>query len=212
MNTLPISREQLIAGLTQTRQVAASAGGNLPFLKLARSGHWAYGQDETPVSPDDVWAVNVHSIQRGYISWGDGEVLDERMVGLLDQPIDRSDLPETGAGWDPQIGMDLVCVDGEAKGQGVLYRTTSHGGRRACDNLISLIISQVQAGSEEYVPAIYLRVDSYQHKKYGKTFVPNFEIQNWYGPDATNVVHDEDEAEEEPPPPRTARSRLLRRS
>ena len=70
------------------------------LLKMDKTGHWVFGADQTEVEDDATWAVNPFSFVHGFIAWGDGEVLSEKMVSVS-QP-----LPELEAA--PQIGRAHV--------------------------------------------------------------------------------------------------------
>ena len=102
------------------------------ILKMDRTGHWVYGADQTEVEKETLWAINPYSFVHGYIAWGTGEVLSEKMVHIS-EPLPDLDPPPAGAqaGWQPQVGMSLKCLSGEDKGMEARFATTSVGGKRS---------------------------------------------------------------------------------
>jgi hypothetical protein len=60
--------------------------GPAVILKMDKTGHWVFGADQTEVDDDATWAVNPFSFVHGFICWGDGEVLAEKMVSVA-QPL-----------------------------------------------------------------------------------------------------------------------------
>ena len=178
--------------------------GSSVILKMDRTGHWVYGADQTEVEDGSSWAINPFSFIHGFIAWGEGEVLGEKMVSVA-QP-----LPEMGAappnakkGWETQIGMSLKCLDGEDEGLEARYTVTSDGGKRAVQALAIAIAQKVDAGSSEPVPVVTLNKGHYQHKSYGRIYRPVFEILKWIGMDGPTT---EDVAEEPAAPTRRRRS------
>jgi hypothetical protein len=77
------------AGLPQVNSLTAAlrnlqpaSGGGFAILKMDKTGHWVYGADQTEVEDDSIWAVNPFSFVHGYIAWGDGVVLAEKMTSI----------------------------------------------------------------------------------------------------------------------------------
>ena len=67
------------------RKLEADVGGaGVVILKMDRTGHWVFGADQTEVEGGSHWAVNPFSFVHGFIAWGDGEVLGERMASVSD--------------------------------------------------------------------------------------------------------------------------------
>lgn len=155
------------------------------ILKMDKTGHWVFGADQTEVEDDATWAVNPFSFVHGFIAWGDGDVLGEKMVSVS-QPLPELDgaPPAAKRGWETQVGLSLKCISGEDKGLEVRFSTTSVGGKRAVQALAVAIANQVEADQATPVPVIYLKKEHYQHKSYGKIYTPVFEIKEWVGMDA----------------------------
>jgi hypothetical protein len=154
------------------------------ILKMDKTGHWVFGADQTEVEDDAVWAVNPFSFIHGYIAWGDGEVLGEKMVGVS-EPLPELDNAPANAkrGWETQIGMSLKCTTGEDKDMEARYTTTSTGGKKAVQILGVAIATQVEKDQTKPVAIVRLKKDHYQHKSYGKIYTPVFEIIDWVGLD-----------------------------
>lgn len=86
------------------------------ILKMDKRGDWVFGANQTEVEPEALWAVNPASFVHGYIAWGDGEVLGEKMVPLID-PMPEVGPAPAGAekGWQLQLGMSLKCLSGPTR-------------------------------------------------------------------------------------------------
>jgi hypothetical protein len=179
------------------RSLESTAGpSNMAILKMDKTGHWVFGADQTEVEDDSLWAVNPFSFVHGYIAWGDGEVLAEKMVGVA-EPLPELDPAPGGAkrGWEMQIGMTLACTNGEDEGLQARYSVTSVGGKRAVQALAVAIAEQVDKDQSKPVPVIRLKKEHYQHKSYGRIFTPVFDVVKWIGMDAAPVEEDAEEVE-----------------
>lgn len=150
------------------------------ILKMDKTGHWVFGADQTEIEDGSTWAVNPFSFVHGYIAWGDGEVLGEKMVPVT-QPLPELDAapPSAKKGWESQVGMSLKCLTGDDQGMEARYTTTSVGGKRSVQTLAVAIAAQVEKDQSKPVPVVRLKKDHYTHKSYGKIFTPVFEIVEW---------------------------------
>ena len=175
------------------------------ILKMDKTGHWVFGADQTEVEDDSLWAINPFSFIHGFIAWGDGEVLGEKMVGVS-EPLPELDGAPSGAkrGWETQIGMSLKCTTGEDKDMEARFTTTSVGGKRAVQTLGVAIATQVEKDQSKPVPVVRLKKDHYQHKSFGKIYTPVFEIVEWVGLDGAK---DDVAPEPEPEAPAAGRRR-----
>ena len=184
----------LSTALRALEQDVPAAG--VAILKMDKTGHWVFGADQTEVEDDATWAVNPFSFVHGFIAWGDGEVLGEKMVSVS-SPLPELEVapPNAKRGWETQVGMSLKCLSGEDKGLEARFSTTSVGGKRAVQALAVAIATQVDADQTKPVPVITLGKEHYQHKSYGRIFTPIFDIKEWASMDGSVA---EAEAEEAP--------------
>jgi hypothetical protein len=170
---------------TALRALEAEAGpAGVVILKMDKTGHWVFGADQTEAEADATWAINPFSFIHGFIAWGDGEVLGEKMVSVS-APLPEMDAAPAGAkrGWETQVGMSLKCLSGEDKDMEARFSSTSVGGKRAVQTLAVAIANQVEADQSKPVPIVRLKKDHYAHKSYGKIYTPVFEIVEWVGMD-----------------------------
>ena len=179
-----------------------AALGNTVILKMDKTGHWVFGADQTEVEDDSLWAINPFSFTHGYIAWGDGEVLGEKMASVS-QPLPELDAAPPGAkrGWEPQVGMSLQCIKGEDKDMEARFSTTAVGGKRAVQVLALAIATQVEKDQNKPVPVVRLKKEHYMHKSYGRIYTPVFEVMDWIsldGPGAEPEAAAEAEAEAAP--------------
>jgi hypothetical protein len=165
------------------------------IMKMDKTGHWVFGADQTEVEDDAQWAINPYSFVHGFIAWGDGEVLGEKMASVT-QPLPEMDAAPTGAkrGWEMQIGMALKCRNGEDKDLEARFTTTSVGGKKAVQALGIAIATQVDKDPTKPVPIVRLKKDHYTHKSYGRIYTPVFEVIEWVGMDGAEAAQAEPEA------------------
>lgn len=183
------------------RAVTASDNAGSAILKMDKTGHWVFGADQTEVEDDSRWAVNPWSFVHGFIAWGEGEVLGEKMVPIT-EPLPELGMapPNAKRGWEKQVGFSLKCVSGEDEGLEVRYSVTSVGGRKAVQQLALALAEQVEKEASRPVPIVVLKKEHYQHKSYGRIYTPVFSIVDWSGIDGPSADSqaDNDEAPSEP--------------
>lgn len=196
------SVQTLSQSLRALEQDVGPAGSVI--LKMDKTGHWVFGADQTETQDDAKWAINPFSFIHGFIAWGEGEVLGEKMVPVS-EPLPELDAAPPGAkrGWETQVGMSLKCLSGEDEGMEARYTVTSVGGKRAVQALAVAIANQVDADQSKPVPVVLLKKEHYQHKSYGRIYTPVFEIVEWVGMDGAAP---EDAPEAEAAPARRRRS------
>ena len=197
---------------TALRSIEAEVGpAGTVIIKMDKTGHWVFGADQTEIEDDALWAVNPFSFVHGYIAWGDGEVLSEKMVSVS-QPLPELEAAPPGAkkGWETQVGMSIKCITGEDKGMEARYTTTSVGGKRSVQALAVAIATQVEKDQSKPVPIVALKKEHYTHKSYGRIYTPVFDIQEWVSMDVDAAPADAPKIEapaEEAPAATTRRRR-----
>jgi hypothetical protein len=195
----------LSTALRALEQGAGTSG--VVILKMDKTGHWVFGADQTEVEDDSTWAVNPFSFVHGFIAWGDGEVLGEKMTGVQ-HPLPELDAAPPGAkrGWETQIGMSLKCLVGEDKDMEARFTTTSVGGKKAVQALGVAIATQVEKDQSKPVAIVRLKKDHYVHKSYGRIYTPVFEVVEWASMDGAAEAAPEVAAEEPAPAGRRRRA------
>ena len=175
------------------RAIKSDVQGGTVILKMDKTGHWVFGADQTEVEDDSLWAANPFSFVHGYIAWGNGEVLAEKLVPVS-EPLPELEPAPSGAqrGWEMQVGMMLVCTNGEDKDMQARFTATSVGGKRAVQALAVAIADQVDKDQTKPVPLLSLTSEHYQHKTYGRIYTPIFEITDWVSMDTSSVEETED--------------------
>jgi hypothetical protein len=185
---------------TALRTIETDVGGaGTVIIKMDKTGHWVFGAEQTEIEDDSTWAVNPFSFVHGYIAWGDGEVLAEKMVSVS-QPLPELEAAPPGAkkGWETQVGMSMKCLDGEDKGMEARYTTTSVGGKKAVQALAVAIATQVEKDQDKPVPVVELGKEHYTHKSYGRIYTPVFKVIDWTGMDGQVEAQEEAPAIEAP--------------
>ena len=211
-----ISRADLVSALSATTMQMPQAGGQFQYLKMDKgTGEWVYGQSETIVGGQTLWAVNPLSLTHGWVCWDSdagGAPVQEIMVSVLQHPNlpDRGTLPIVGNGvkgkplaYTQQRGVQMVCVlDPEGEGEdtdlGVEceYKQSSVGAMKAFATLTNAILARAQKGENAIVPIVKLKADRYKHDKYGWIQNPIFEIGEWRTMGDSTPVGEAAEAEQ----------------
>ena len=189
---------------TALRNIEVDVGpAGTAILKMDKTGHWVFGADQTEAEEDSKWAINPFSFVHGFIAWGDGEVLGEKMVSVS-QPLPELEPapPQSKKGWETQVGLSLKCISGQDAGLEARYSTTSVGGKRAVQTLAAAIAAQVERDQDKPVPVVLLKKEHYQHKSYGRIYTPVFEIVEW-----VSMEGDTSSGDDETPPPAAAARR-----
>jgi len=167
----------LMAGIDQARSTL-SVGGGKPFLRLLREGEFVYGPQSIAAQPGAHWAVNLASLQHGWVCWGEGELLGQVMASVNAPRPARPPAIE-GFAFEPQFGLSMACIHGEDKGVEVDYKNNSLGYRKAFDQLLSDVRTRYVADQQFYWPVITLETSWYMHKRYNRIFEPVFKIVGW---------------------------------
>ena len=210
-----VSRDALKGALNNAAMTMPRVGGDKQFLKMDKgNGDWIYGQDETVVEDDSLWAANPASFLHGYISWDKNQQVEGEVMVAISRPLpDVGSLRINGSpdggpsgehGWQFQMAVDMVCISGADAGTIVQYKQSSVGALKALGSLTDGIGGQLEADADEIVPVIKMKSDSYKHKKWGRINNPIFEIVEWRTMDDNSPTA---EAKEEAAPrTRTARA------
>jgi hypothetical protein len=183
---------------TSLRAINTDVGGigaGVAILKMDKTGHWVFGADQTEIEDGSLWAINPFSFVHGYIAWGDGEVLGEKMVSVS-QPLPELDAapPNAKKGWEVQVGLSLKCISGGDKGTEARFTTTSVGGKRAVQTLAVALADQVEKDQDKPVAIVQLKKEHYQHKSYGRIYTPIFEVKEWISMDGEPAAVEQEEA------------------
>ena len=202
------------AGLPSVASLSAALRGiekdvgptGIAILKMDKTGHWVFGADQTEIESDSTWAVNPFSFIHGFIAWGDGEVLGEKMVPVAEPLPEIPDAPPGAKkGWEIQIGCAMKCLSGEDEGLEVRYTVTSVGGKKAVQSLAAAIAAQVDKDQSKPVPTVTLGKEFYQHKSFGRIYTPVFTVTGWLpmtaeteAAEAAEPVAEADTADESP--------------
>lgn len=151
------------------------------LLKLDKTAKWVIGSDKEVVEPGIEWAVNPMSATHGYICWAGREVLGELMVPVTQPLPERPPIPKGGEekGWEMSVSVSLRCLSEDYDYVNVLYKNSSHGGKKAIQSLLAHIADRIDRDPVYFVPIVVLDVEEYDHKRYGQTFNPIFKIVGW---------------------------------
>lgn len=212
-----ISRESLADNLQRSAQALPTTGnGGAEYLKMLTkgpdAGKWVFGQEETLVTDDALWAINPASLMHGWVAWDThkgGAPIQELMVSINRDLPPFNSLPELPPGTpDPkapnvpvtlnyaqQRSIQAVCVSGEDEGTLIEFKHSSVGAMKAFGNLTNDLLAQLATDPDKIVPIVKLSNESYKHKKWGWIYNPLLTIVEWRTLDNTAPVGDSDEGE-----------------
>jgi hypothetical protein len=210
--------ERLTKGIAESRASTVIAAGGKPILRLLKQGDWVFGQSDEEVQEGSRWAVNVATIEHGFVCWIDGALRGEAMASVFQHKPERPPSIE-GVRYKEQRSFDMKCVDGDDAGTEVVYKVSSISGLAATDKLFAALQARAEEDKVFIFPVVTLGIDHYQHKKHGKIYTPVLTVIGWVDADgnapskgngkgATGAMGAEpDEAEETLPPPMRTRQR-----
>lgn len=206
----------------------AAGGDTLPILKMDEDGYWSFGEENTAVERDDLWAVNPLTIKHGFIAF-DGKQMAETvdgeraeiLVSIDEEPPHPDDLPELYVSaqarkrketpqWKAFQAYEMVCVDGANKGAQVVYKPASMGGGRMCRMLGEEIARRYDdiEKSDAIVPLIELDSRGYENQRHGKfIYNPTFHVGEWVSLDTDTFEPAEPEEREERPAKKVAKGK-----
>jgi hypothetical protein len=174
------------AGLENLAAVARETQA-MRLLKFNK-GKWLIGDDI--VDGDDEYIAHIHELARGWVKFQDGRVVDQR-VGIVAKSfvvVPREELGDndsslwekdamTGQPRDPWNKQFYLGFVNAKTGEMLTFVTGSQGGNSAIGRLANQFSVNVCKG----LPIVQLSTDSYKHKLYGRTEVPDFKVTGWTG-------------------------------
>lgn len=216
--------DSLMSGLTRVKASIPASFGGVPYMRLLKDGTWVVGAENTVLSKGIEVVLNPMSIQSGYSCWtnrkpneGKNERLGEEMWGINEDKPHSTTLPthhdprtQDLCVWKDQMAADIKILEGKLKDQQVLYSTTSVGGINAMTDIFDAIMARLKEGSTFVCPILSVNSSFYDHKSYGRTYTPAFEIVGWMDLNGAEDEEFEPEAEAPAPEPEPAPTRRTR--
>lgn len=177
-------------------QAQAFADGQ--FLSF-KAGEWLYGMNQEVLVLGTKLAVSMPGMRVGWRRWENRQVVDDRTSLLTEmrQQPSRQSLGDTDEKmWDMLNGrprdpwqmssiVEMISGDGEK----YIYATASYGGRKCLGDLCVQYAKQRRMRPGQ-LPLVSLGADSYDHKDYGKTWVPVLTITGWVDEETLEPVDD----------------------
>jgi hypothetical protein len=188
---------QNLRGGLQNVQTQVRVPGGEPIMRLGGDGIWVYGADNVEVQEGSEWALNPLSLRYGFVCWkiipqgtkDTPELYGEELVPINLPLPDKSQLQAYNSEnqavdhakhpWVQVISVDIKCLTGDDTGEQTVYKPSSTGGIRALQDLIKRLDEQLNKDPAHPVPVCLLESDSYQHKTWGKTYIPILKIVRW---------------------------------
>jgi hypothetical protein len=185
-NQTALARLVAVARQTQT----------ITLLKFVK-GKWYNGDAE--VAADREFIAHVDQLAHGFIKFGGGKVIEQRIGLVADAsfvPPERAALGDTdeskweigpdGKPRDPCVFQYLLPLEDGDTGELFTFVTNSHGGNGAIGKLTAVYVNNMHRGQ----PRVQLVNGWYKHKTFGRVETPEFKVSGWTGAPANH----------EPPP------------
>lgn len=193
-----------LKGAIQNVKASVVIAGGDPILRLGRDGKWVFGAENLEPEEGSRWAVNPLSLRHGIVCWKvvpqgskeSPELFGKHLVSATQpkpaptqahdkngNPVDHNAHP-----WADVIGVDFKCISGEDDGEQVIYEPSSTGGLNAMSDLMDAVLKAIDEHPERPVAIIELESDHYNHKTYGKTYIPKFKIVDWVSMDGVGAA------------------------
>jgi len=177
--------QSLKKGIANVQQTMVRKNSS-PFLRMLQDGHWVYGQEDIEVETGSIWAANPLSIEHGWTAWNrekgadnSGGPLGEVMVPQSAPLPPKDTLKDVGADWEYQTAITFRCLNGTDKDEQVMYKASSVGASKAMDVLVKAIMRQLDEDENSPVPLVSFDSSTYNHKTFGRTYEPVFNIVDW---------------------------------
>jgi len=174
-----------VANIANSIQDAGGVASGLDFIGVNGDGKWSFGQQRTEVETGSFWAIDIRTLQHGYIAWPpagqkDRKPLGERMVPANSALPALSSLPDVGVPYQLQFGFEITCLSGEDVGQTMQYKNGSRGAKVMIQDLVNEVRKQARLDPEKLSPVVTLEIRDYFHPEWRKTiYEPVAKIHRW---------------------------------
>jgi len=227
----PAAAQAYKAALLRTARKVDTGGDDTPILKIGKTtGEWTFGEDNDYVERNDLWAVHPIDIKHGYIAFDGRSVAQtlpdrdddddegeraEMLFPVTEELPHYDDLPRLDirskkrdgkTGWQFQMAIRLVCVEGDNKGATVVWKPTSKGGLRAIGKIANEILRKMDE-DDRFVPVVELDHRPYTSKEYGPQVQPLLHIVEWASLEDTEFSSGRSDESEDDTKSRKSRSR-----
>ena len=183
-------------GMSAFDEGVADEGGAFYYTKF-KAGDWLYGEDQSPILPEQIFVVDVHnSAAKGFLCYVDGSVPSEvtalykdvdsgadnfpKKSELKDYSPDKSGVYSDGDGWKNVLKIDFTDFQ---TGELYKYSTSTVGGTVAVSKLIKGYMQNARKVGKFQMPIVSLTSwDMPSKKARNKTKsvpAPEINIMGW---------------------------------
>ena len=214
--------ENFVAGLEQSVR-SGPTGDMIPLIKMdPKTGDIYFGQDSVELSEDDVLALDIASMEHGYIAFelGSNDVAttengnraefyiplsqplaeaEDMLEDLVEEKFKKdgkwiTDTPE----YKFSYSLIFYVIEGPNAGTKLAWKPTAQGALSSVRKLHKEILARIKRG-EAFNPVVSMFSDSYDHKQYGtvwKICIDILDFEDSFEIDLSEF--DNDEPEEKP--------------
>lgn len=190
-------RTALIEKMRQRKQAGEApqpvAVGGVYMKFNGNDGRYTVGKPPKEVKQGVEVAVNIAQAQHGWLEWKGGEVVNRRMIPVVDGPspappegeplVGELKKPYDRDGWQDTMILQVVGLSGDLKGVTVEFTTSSYGGKQAVNGVLDVAFEMIDTpeGARGFInPIVTLGGDSYYHDGYSRdVHFPVLEIVGW---------------------------------
>jgi len=190
-------RKALVEKMRQRKQAGdtpqpAAVGG--VYMKFnGNDGRYSVGKPPKEVKQGIEVAINIAQAQHGCLEWKGGEVVNRRMLPIIDGPsptlpegeplVGELKKPYDRDGWQDTMILQMLGLSGDLKGVTVEFTTSSYGGKQAVSGVLDMVFEMIDTpeGERGFVnPIVTLGGDNYYNDGYSRVIhFPVFEIVGW---------------------------------
>lgn len=176
----PQAMASALAASAQTGQVGMAPDGSVYMNFSGKRGVYELGKDKEDIQADELWLVNIASIQAGYVCWKGGQPQATRLASIYGPPVSEPDFNEFGPfaqgdGWSPAKALITASVD-RAGTQG--YFKVSAKSAVGTISGLEEQVSQRMLASQPCWPLVFWRREKFQAKG-NWNFKPTAEVYGW---------------------------------
>jgi hypothetical protein len=160
---------------------AMASGSQLTYMRYSK-GEFTAGADGEVIDEDVEFVPDMSTLSRGYVIWKKGAAVAEVMAPVASgKRVSESDLPDHGPyeendGPREQTSIEFRRVPDGAR---YMFKTSSRGGTQALQKLGAEFANRMKISREPSFPIVNMVSSSYKHERYGKIFVPVFQVVGW---------------------------------
>lgn len=194
-------RETMARRAAESAQTGARGGApdGSDYLNFSgKRGVYTIGQDKRRVENDEMWLLNIASLEDGWVCWKGGKPASTRMANIFTGvPVQAPDPQEggpfdhgRGEGWAQAKGWVAKSLDNDQQGY---FKINSVSGVGEMADMIEEISRRLATG-EPCWPIFFYDMEEFEAQGY-KNFKPIFKTYGWIDDEQLDVLAKDPDAD-----------------